>query len=112
MVPFGGWEMPLAYPSGTMAEHRACREDAVAFDVSHLGTVRVEGPRRSTTCSIRSATTCADHRGSAAAVHPSARRDRSVTDDIIVWWVDEERFDVMPNASNTSRVVAAIGGTT
>jgi aminomethyltransferase len=33
-----------------------------------------------------------------------------VTDDIIVWWVDDERFDVMPNASNTSRVVAAIGG--
>ena len=27
--------------------------------------------------------------------------DGSVTDDIIVWWVDEERFDVMPNASNT-----------
>jgi aminomethyltransferase len=33
-----------------------------------------------------------------------------VLDDIIVWWVDETRFDVMPNASNTSRVVAAIGG--
>src|SRR5271166_2544778 len=44
MVPFGGWEMPLAYPSGTVAEHRACREGAVAFDVSHLGAVRVEGP--------------------------------------------------------------------
>ncbi len=46
MVPFGGWEMPLAYPSGTMAEHRACREGAVAFDVSHLGAVRVQGPTR------------------------------------------------------------------
>ena len=44
MVPFGGWEMPLAYPSGTVAEHRACRTSAVAFDVSHLGTVRVQGP--------------------------------------------------------------------
>ena len=36
--------MPLAYPDGTLAEHRACRTGAVAFDVSHLGTVRVEGP--------------------------------------------------------------------
>ena len=44
MVPFGGWEMPLAYPQGTVAEHRACRESAVVFDVSHLGTVRVTGP--------------------------------------------------------------------
>ena len=52
MVPFGGWEMPLAYPAGTVAEHRACRESAVAFDVSHLGTVRVDRARRpSTTCS-------------------------------------------------------------
>ena len=44
MVPFGGWEMPVAYPSGTIDEHLACRRDAVVFDVSHLGTVRVEGP--------------------------------------------------------------------
>src|SRR6202034_4548865 len=44
MVPFGGWEMPLAYPDGTVAEHRACRTSAVVFDVSHLGTVRVTGP--------------------------------------------------------------------
>ena len=44
MVPFGGWDMPLSYPDGTLAEHRACRHGAVVFDVSHLGTVRVSGP--------------------------------------------------------------------
>ena len=44
MVEFGGWEMPIAYPSGTIEEHLACRNRAVMFDVSHLGTVRVEGP--------------------------------------------------------------------
>ena len=44
MVPFGGWEMPLAYPPGTVAEHPACRASAVVFDVTHLGTVRVTGP--------------------------------------------------------------------
>ena len=43
MVPFGGWEMPLSYPNGTIAEHLACRQAAVAFDVSHLGTVRISG---------------------------------------------------------------------
>ncbi|MEO7398507.1 MAG: glycine cleavage T C-terminal barrel domain-containing protein, partial [Ilumatobacteraceae bacterium] len=36
--------------------------------------------------------------------------DGSVLDDIIIWWVDEETFDVMPNASNTDRVRNAIGG--
>ena len=35
--------MPLSYAAGTLAEHRACRTNAVAFDVSHLGTVRVTG---------------------------------------------------------------------
>ncbi|MGH9180809.1 MAG: glycine cleavage system aminomethyltransferase GcvT, partial [Acidimicrobiales bacterium] len=44
MVPFGGFEMPLSYPGGTIAEHLACRHGAVVFDVSHLGTVRVGGP--------------------------------------------------------------------
>jgi aminomethyltransferase len=110
MVPFGGWEMPLSYPWGTVAEHHACRESAVAFDVSHLGTVRVEGPaafdhlQRSLSNDLRRIST-----GRAQYTHLLAD-DGSVTDDIIVWWVEADRFDVMPNASNTSRVVAAIGG--
>ena len=44
MVDFGGWAMPLSYPTGTLAEHRACRDATALFDVSHLGTVRVDGP--------------------------------------------------------------------
>ena len=39
LVEFGGWEMPLSYGEGTVAEHKACREGAVVIDVSHLGTV-------------------------------------------------------------------------
>jgi len=110
MVPFGGWEMPLAYPQGTVAEHRACRTSAVVFDVSHLGTVRVTGPaafdhlQHSLSNDLRKIAP-----GRAQYTH-LLDTTGSVTDDIIVWWVDEERFDVMPNASNTSRVVAAIGG--
>jgi aminomethyltransferase len=48
--------------------------------------------------------------GRAQYTHLLDEADGSVLDDIIVWWVDEERFDVMPNASNTSRVLDAIGG--
>jgi aminomethyltransferase len=111
MVLFGGWEMPLAYPSGTVAEHRACRSSAVAFDVSHLGTVRVEGPaafehlQHSFSNDLRRV-----HPGRAQYTH-LLDDDGFVVDDIIVWWVDDERFDVMPNASNTSDVLSAIGGT-
>ena len=111
LVPFGGWDMPLSYPTGTLAEHRACRTDAVVFDVSHLGTVRVEGSRAFDV--LQSALTNDLRRiapGRAQYTHLLDDADGSVLDDIIVWWVSSERFDVMPNASNTDRVLAAIGG--
>lgn len=38
-VPFAGWQMPVQYPSGVMAEHLWCREKAGLFDVSHMGQV-------------------------------------------------------------------------
>jgi aminomethyltransferase len=110
MVPFGGWTMPLAYPTGTVAEHRACRTAAVAFDVSHLGTVRLTGPeafddlQRSFSNDLRKVGP-----GRAQYTH-LLDEDGSVVDDIIVWWVEEDRFDVMPNASNTTSVRSAIGG--
>ncbi len=110
LVEFGGWEMPLAYPEGTIAEHRACREDSVAFDVSHLGTVRVAG---SDALDRLQAALSNDLRrvapGRAQYTH-LLDEDGSVVDDIIVWWLSEDVFDVMPNASNTDRVVEAIGG--
>ena len=112
MVPFGGWEMPLSYPDGTIAEHLACRRSAVAFDVSHLGTVRVEGP--AALGRLQAILTNDLGRigpGRAQYTHLLDATDASVTDDIIVWWVDEERFDVMPNASNTAGVLDALGGT-
>jgi aminomethyltransferase len=112
MVPFGGWDMPLAYPSGTLAEHAACRTCAVIFDVSHLGTVRVEGPTafdQLQACLTNDLSRIAP--GRAQYTHLLNKDDASVLDDIIVWWVSDQVFDVMPNASNTDRVVAAIGGT-
>ena len=110
MVPFGGWEMPLAYGGGTLAEHRACREDAVAFDVSHLGTVRLE--RDGAFEHLQATLTNDLHKiepGRAQYTH-LLDDDGSVLDDIIVWWLADEQFDVMPNASNTDRVIDAIGG--
>ncbi|MGK2957223.1 MAG: glycine cleavage system aminomethyltransferase GcvT [Acidimicrobiales bacterium] len=109
IVPFGGWEMPLSYPEGTLAEHRACRSHAVVFDVSHLGTVRVTGPGAFET--LQHAFTNDLGRiapGRAQYTHLLDDADGSVLDDIIVWWVDDENFDVMPNASNIAGVLHAL----
>jgi len=117
MVGFGGWEMPIAYPSGTIEEHRACRRDAVMFDVSHLGTVRIAGPNAR---ELLQSTLTNDlgkiAPGRAQYTHLLDPGDASVVDDIIVWWHpsehgDDDVFDVMPNASNTAGVRAALGGT-
>ncbi|MEM9467125.1 MAG: glycine cleavage system aminomethyltransferase GcvT [Actinomycetota bacterium] len=109
LVPFGGWEMPLNYEAGTLAEHLACRDDAVVFDVSHLGTLRVTGP--AALDALQWAFTNDLQRiepGRAQYTHLLDPDDGSVLDDIIVWWVEPERFDVMPNASNTDRVATAL----
>lgn len=110
IVPFGGWEMPLQYATGTVKEHLACRNDAVVFDVSHLGTVRCDGP---TMFDALQATLTNDLTkiapGRAQYTH-LLNDDGFVVDDIIVWWVGENEFDVMPNASNTSGVTSALPG--
>ncbi len=43
MVPFAGYDMPVNYPGGIIAEHRQCRESAALFDVSHMGQLRIAG---------------------------------------------------------------------
>ena len=40
---FAGWDMPVQYPSGTIAEHHGTRNSAGLFDISHMGQVRVSG---------------------------------------------------------------------
>jgi aminomethyltransferase len=83
----------------------------VAFDVSHLGTVRVEGAgaldllQRELSNDLGKIAP-----GRAQYTHLLDEADGSVVDDIIVWWLAQETFDVMPNASNTSRVREAVGG--
>ncbi len=115
MVPFGGWEMPLEY-TGTIDEHMACRRSAAIFDVSHLGTVRITGGdafdqlQRTLTNDLGKVGP-----GRAQYTHLLDDDDASVLDDIIVWWHPESDagppvFDVMPNASNTDRVIGALGG--
>ncbi len=106
---FGGWDMPIQYTS-VLEEHRACRTDAVVFDVSHLGTVQVTGPGAFD--ALQWAFTNDLHRiepGRAQYTHLLDPDDAHVVDDLIVWWVAPDEFLVMPNASNTRGVTTALG---
>ncbi|HSH23523.1 MAG TPA: glycine cleavage system protein T, partial [Acidimicrobiales bacterium] len=111
MVDFGGWSMPLSYPGGTIAEHRACRSGVAVFDVSHLGTVRLAGAHAFEMLQAGLSNDLGRiGPGRTQYSHLLDAGDGSVLDDVIVWWVGPERFDVMPNASNTARVRQALGG--
>ena len=46
IVEFGGFLMPVQYPTGVLAEHMAVRQKAGLFDVSHMGELRLKGPKR------------------------------------------------------------------
>jgi aminomethyltransferase len=108
LVEFGGWDMPIQY-SSVLAEHRSCREDAVVFDVSHLGTVRVQGSDAHDL--LQWAFTNDLDRiepGRAQYTHLLDPLDASVVDDIIVWWLAPDELLVMPNASNTHELTDAL----
>src|SRR5713101_3881309 len=48
MVNFGGWDMPVEYPSsgGLIAEHKAVRGSVGVFDVSHMGDIRIHSGKQ------------------------------------------------------------------
>lgn len=48
MVQFAGYDMPVQYPQGLIAEHRHTREQVSLFDVSHMGQISVSGPQAAT----------------------------------------------------------------
>jgi aminomethyltransferase len=108
MVEFGGWDMPIQY-RGVLEEHRACREGAVVFDVSHLGSLRAGGD--DVISALQWAFTNDLGRiapGKAQYTHLLDPDDAHVVDDIIVWWLDADELLVMPNASNTAPIVDAL----
>ena len=105
LIDFGGWEMPLSYPNGTISEHQSCRNDAAIFDVSHLGTLAVTGSdslELLQRCLTNDLTRISP--GRAQYTHLLDPDSGEVIDDIIVWWMAPEEFDVIPNASNTGEV--------
>lgn len=111
MAEFGGWEMPISYPGGTVGEHMNTRTNVCVFDVSHLGSVRMDAPD---SFDIIQRTLSNDlakiSPGRAQYTHLLDDATGSVLDDIIVWWIEDHCFDIMPNASNTQRVMSALPG--
>ncbi|HMF32347.1 MAG TPA: glycine cleavage system aminomethyltransferase GcvT, partial [Candidatus Lokiarchaeia archaeon] len=48
IIEFGGWDMPVNYPSGILKEHVNTRQNAGLFDISHMGEILVQGDNATT----------------------------------------------------------------
>ena len=113
LVPFGGYEMPVQYSKGIVHEHRAVRERAGIFDISHMGEFEVTGPDRN---AFVQRVTCND----VAALKPGqaqytallTERGTFIDDCVVYRFADKLMFVV--NASNIQKnwdhLVAEKGG--
>jgi aminomethyltransferase len=99
MVPFAGWEMPVQY-EGVIPEHRAVREDAGVFDVSHMGEIEVEGPKAFELLQSLLSNDLAKVEVGGAQYTLLTNERGGIVDDLIVYRVEGGRYLLIVNASN------------
>jgi aminomethyltransferase len=100
---FAGWQMPVQY-EGVLAEHLAVRRSVGAFDVSHLGRFRVEGPGATDLLRRQLCNDVADITPGRAQYTMALNQAGGVEDDIIVWRWDDEKYWVLPNGANYDEI--------
>jgi aminomethyltransferase len=104
---FGGWLMPVSY-AGTVGEHTSTRNVVGLFDVSHLGKALVRGPGAAQYVNS-SLTNDLRRVGPGKAQYTLCCTDSGgVIDDLIAYYVSDDEIFLVPNAANTSSVVAAL----
>lgn len=106
MVDFGGWEMPVQY-SSMMKEHRLVRSKVGLFDVSHMGEVRLRGPKALE--AIRHIVTNRMNIVDGQAQYTAMCTEKGgIVDDLIVYRVADDDILVCVNASNRDKDFAWI----
>ena len=113
MVPFAGWEMPVQYPAGILAEHRAVRTDVGVFDVSHMGEFEVTGPDRNAFVNRITSNDVSALEPGGVQYSAILTPEGTFIDDCTVYRFDDKLMIVV-NASNIARawehIVAQKGG--
>ncbi|HEX6613048.1 MAG TPA: glycine cleavage system aminomethyltransferase GcvT [Rhodanobacteraceae bacterium] len=108
MVDFGGWDMPLNYGS-QIEEHHAVRRDAGMFDVSHMTVVDLHGARTREFLRHLLANSVDKLQRSGKALYSCMLNERGgVIDDLIVYFLAEDFFRVVVNASTRDKDLAWI----
>ena len=103
MVDFGGWDMPVQYPTGIVAEHLYTRHFCSLFDVSHMGRLLIDGPDRVAFLQhvLTSNVASLDLNKAQYCIIPD--ENGIAIDDAFLYRFEEERFLLVVNASNTDK---------
>jgi len=107
MADFGGWDMPIEY-AGTVTEHTAVRESAGVFDVSHMGYTEITGPGAIAWLNTVLGNDLDRVGAGQAQYNLLCDESGGVIDDLIVYRIDDDHAFIIPNASNSDAVVAAL----
>ena len=107
LIDFAGWRMPVQYTS-IIDEHRAVRDRAGLFDLSHMGELWVEGAEAA--AALDAAVVSAPSRLAVGRAQYSmiVQPDGGILDDLIIYRLAEDRFMVVANASNAGVVSDAL----
>jgi aminomethyltransferase len=104
MVPFAGWEMPVSYPDGIIAEHLAVRSGAGLFDIGHMGLIKLEGDGALEIIQ-KAATNDASRLVSGQCQYSALCNEQGgVIDDILVYRLPAF-YLIIANAVNADRVI-------
>jgi aminomethyltransferase len=104
-VDFNGWEMPVQY-RGILAEHRAVRADAGAFDTSHMGQILVRGSGAGDWLDWLLPTDIAGLAVGRARYSPLLADDGGTLDDLMVYRLDDADYLVVVNAGGRASDLA------
>jgi aminomethyltransferase len=105
MVEFGGWEMPVQY-RGLLEEHRAVRERAGIFDISHMGRVMVRGPRALSYLQHLITNDLAGLPAGQSTYGLMCNEAGGIIDDVFVYHVVSGEYLVVINAGNRTADIA------
>ncbi len=101
-VDFGGWNMPVQY-TGILEEHKAVRETAGLFDVSHMGEFQVSGADAASFLDRLLVNSISGIAVGKAVYSPMCAENGGVVDDLIVYRTAENAFLVCVNAGNIEK---------
>lgn len=102
LIDFGGWEMPVQY-EGIIAEHHRVRQQVGLFDVSHMGEVRLRGPRAVEAVDHLVANQVTDLVDGQARYTPLCRPSGGIVDDLIVYRIAADDILICVNAANRAK---------